>query len=475
MRRYAKALQTMLDTVENAPEVLKDIRASKGNIRAQVVRLVDKDLLRSLNEFHAQPFKDSLKIEFTNLLENYIKRSMKNSKAAFPRVTIGAEGLCEKLEEQGERRKSLNKLCDKLDSCKTVYFCRYSDCRDYTLLYDPYMKRFYAKLYLLSQHDENKIQPQKNPSSILQVVGKNKLLPVSNRPERFILVALSFGKEQEKLLLEALEKPEMLKTARLLKKDKEYYLKVNIALEPEAILDTRSFAGFCVSHDSNMSFTVCNHKGEIIHRGEIPCWDNVKPLPKAYDHLHILANAMTDVCYKYQAQAVLETYPRYNALVDLLDYKLRLRGAQKPVRVSPFGLWQTCPRCGHNSKKNSAMSDIFLCAACGFGLERTLLPSYNLAKRLIKYQNDKVRFYSEPSKNGHNLTIRNSLLDIEYPIGSHQNLDDFFEFVKVKTNQIREHLNNREVDWTKKDKKLFSVWNKLLTASDIREVIEIEA
>ncbi len=475
MKRYAVALQTMLDAAREKPGYLSAMRTSNESTRTLAMRLMDKNLLRSLNDFHAQPFKDSLKIEFVNLLDNYRKRSLNNNRAAFPRVTISSRELAEKLELQNMSEGAMDKLYQKLDSDKTVYFCRYGDQRDYSLLYEPYKKRFYARLYLLNQHDELKHRPQKDDDSVLQVVGKNKLLPASQRPERYIIVPLSFGKEQEKHLLYALEHPDMLKTARLLKKNGEYYLIVSIALEPVPPLEVKGYAGFFCANDGKTYHTVCNLKGELLHQGILS--EGQGMLPQAHDQLHILANAITDVCYRYRVQAVFENHPQYNRLINLLNYKLSLKGLQKPVMVSPFGLWQTCPRCGYNCKRNSTLGTVFLCTACGFGLEHVMLPAYNLSKRLIKYQGDKVRFHSEYIQHGRGRrhVIKNPLLDIHYTITPKHSLDKFFDFVQARTDHIKEHLKSRETNWSKEDKKLYSLWNKLINAKDIREAIEIES
>ncbi len=473
MDRYARALQYMLDFAESQPDRLEGIGKSQKSLRKQAGELVDKELLRSLNKFHVQPFKDSLRIDFMNLIESYVKRREKNPRARYPRIRIDADELMNRLEKPGVSMAEFNKLYEKLDSQKTVYFCRYSDHRDYSLLFNPYKKRLYAKLYLLSQHDEFKLIPHKNPGSIFQVVGKNKLLTTSGRPERFIIVPLSFGKKQEQLLLEALEKPGMLKTARLLKKNDEYYLSVNIAIEPEKIFEVNGYAGFSMADECTMVYTVCGLEGEMLKHGEIEIRSGEGIPPSDRDGLHILANSMTRICLQYKAQAVLETFPRYNALTDILDYKMPLKGLQKPVRVSPFGLWQTCPRCGYNRKKNKVVGDVFLCACCGFGIKRKFLPPYNLAKRLIKYQNDKVHFYCE--QHGNRRIIRNALLDISYPLGPSEGIHDFFEYIEKKTDELRGVLSDRENEWTRQEKKLYSVWNKLLTAGDIKDVIVIES
>ncbi len=465
------ALQTMLDSAWQKRDLLNSLCDTKVSLKRHIAQFADKDLLKRLNQFQVQPFKDSLKIEFISLVESYMKRLQKDEKAQFPRVTISHEEMCKNLNDASYSLKYLSRLYDKLEAHNTIYFCRYSDCRDYSLLYDPAKRKFYAKLYLLSQKDSLKHMPHKNAETPLVIVGKNEALPTSHKPERFILLGLSFGKLQEKLLTEALERPEMLKTARLIKKGSDYYLAINLAVEPVASVKTRSFAGFHISEEGVMRFHVCDQKGEIKDQGSL-YFEKGAPLPEEQDKLHIMANQIVSLCAKHQAQAVLESYPLYNRLSDILSYKLPLKGLKKPIRVSPFGLWTTCPRCGYNGRKNSGLKTVFLCAACGFGIENQLIPSYNLAKRLIHYHSSKICF--NLIVEGRRKIIKNTLLNIEFVIGPGQGIDNFLDHIRARTEAIKDYLENRETDWTKEDKRLYSLWNKLLSTDDIRSVIEIE-
>ncbi len=485
IERYTEALQYMLDFAESRkPEIEKICNLNRG-YRAQIGKILSKDLMKDLNRFKVQPFKDSLKIEFTNLIENYILRKKKDNKATFPKVFIDDETLIKIIEEKSVNKKTARRLLSKLWSAKAVYFCRYSNTRDFCLLYNPDKKRYYAKLYLLNQHDELKHQPTRRSTSELRVVGKDTSLSESNRPERYIIVALSFGKYQEKYLSMALNNPCMIRTARLVKKNSDYFLMVNIGLEPENRVETESYAGFHILQDGRMSYTLCDLEGQILNHGFFSCEPkkdktfaakqkgNMIMKPPYWENIHILANRIVEICLKYNAQAVFESYPLYNYITEVLNYKLPLKGLPKPVRVSSFGLYQTCPHCGYNCKKNRSLDKLFLCTACGFGLEIDYLPSFNLARRILKYRSDKVHFICHQSDNGKSFIIKNKLLNIEFR-GSSDNIDSFFDHIKVKTDEIRDYLKNQLPDWSKSDKKLFSHWNKLLTTDDIRKVIKIE-
>lgn len=485
MNRYAQALQRLLDSAWDKRELLMNVAPLSAQTLSSL--FLDKELLRSLNAYHAQPFKDSIKLEFLNLMESYLKRRLKNKGAAFPRVFYDRKSLNQKLEgcdSKGEGKPlnpSLHRAFDRFETGKSVYFCRYSENRDFCLLYEPYKKRFYAKLYLLSQKDSIKIAPQKREDSLLAIVGKNSLLPESQKPGRFILVPLSFGKPQQIILEEALEKPGMLKTARLIKKGEDYYLTISVAVEPERKLEKKSFVGFSLIKNGQMHYTACSLKGELLEQGTLSCLDQTSGaltsdygLPLDLGHLHKLANAMVGVCERFQAQAVMESYPQYNALNSLMDYKLLSKGLTKVVRVSPFGLWQTCPRCGYNGRSNHLINTLFMCTECGYSQEREKLPSYNLAKRLIKYQRDKIHFVIEPGPN-HSKTVRNSLLGIFYTVPHKRGIEDFFDYLGHKAQEVKKLLEQDPTTWTKEKKKLYSLWKKLLGDGDIREAVEIEA
>lgn len=475
MDRYARALQRLLDAAWEQIEELEALYLKRGRMAVGNYFLTP-ELLRTLNTFNVQPFKDSLKIEFLNLLESYLKRRQKSVCTRYPSVYYDTDRLIESLEkecfaqEDITSKKYFEKLFEKYNSGKSVYFCRYSDFRDFCLLYEPYKRKFFAKLYLLNQKDALKRVPRKNGDTFLTVVGKNALLPETHKSERYIIVPLSFGKPQQDILMKALETPGMLKTARLIKKEGSFYLSVSVATEAAPLEETKGYVGFCMTEEGLMRYTVCSLTGNRLEEGTL----ELCRASEALEQMHRLANEMAHICKRFQAQAILESYPQNNRLAQLLDYKLQLMGLNKSVRVSPFGLWQTCPRCGYNGRSNNLMSNLFMCTECGFALEKHLLPSYNLAKRLIKYQNDKVRFTLEEGPH-HTKKIKSDLLGIEYTLPHKQSVENFFDYIHQRTREVESLLSQSPTTWSKEQKKLYSLWKKLLSAQDVREVIEIEA
>lgn len=64
--------------------------------------------------------------------------------------------------------------------------------------------------------------------------------------------------------------------------------------------------------------------------------------------------------------------------LDLLDYKLRLRGGRL-VRVNPAFTSQDCSRCG--ARTNPGSSETYTCAACGLVLDRDVNAAKNILAR----------------------------------------------------------------------------------------------
>ncbi len=484
--RYTQALQYMLDSAHPEVEALLTGMSREQLAPSALRALLSSNLLNELNRFQVEPFKDSLKMDFMSMLEGYTKRALKNTRAVYPRVFADDRALEERLEyledavhKSGSQKHRASqdflKVLMKYNTCNSVYFCRCSDIRDYCLLYNPDKKRYYAKLYLLNRKDPLKHKPFHSSESKLQVLGgKCGCLKHTARPERYILVPLSFGKRQQELLEKAREDVSMLRTARLVKREGEYYLIVSVAVTPSEEREITHEAGFSRGRDGRFLYTVCNLKGEPVVQSSLPySADKSAFQGSSMEELHKLSNAISGVAGSYGAQVVLESYPQYNRLADLLSYKLQLEGLPPPVRVSPFGLSHTCPRCGCNCRGNSFMGDVFICTACGFGTGLSMLPSYNLALRLGKYRQDKVRF--RLVKAGDKRLLVNRMMGLSFELMPETGIVAFFDFLNLKKEEIRAYLEKQHYNWTREDKKLYSLWKKLLSTEKIEEVIEIES
>ena len=101
----------------------------------------------------------------------------------------------------------------------------------------------------------------------------------------------------------------------------------------------------------------------------------------------------------------------YRELEKVLNYKLELAGLSKPVKVSPFGIFSTCPKCGLNTKKSRSSKGMFLCISCGSAYHVRNLGSINLANKLIKYNQDDIRIKVVKEEEG--IRLCNDILGVE--------------------------------------------------------------
>ena len=127
MQRYQDAMSCLLDLAEEEAQAV----CAEGR-RAQQAFLKDffkKGALEKLNQFSAQPFKDSIKQQFSGMLMSWFSQRAHRPDLRYPRV----------------------KSPDKPP--RHLYFCRHSAKREYCLLYDNHSGRYYAKLHLLSRSD----------------------------------------------------------------------------------------------------------------------------------------------------------------------------------------------------------------------------------------------------------------------------------------------------------------------------------
>lgn len=443
---YNRAFEFLINKASsNLLELDQKFRGKGGqyNILA-LSKWVDSDLSCELNRFDVQPFKDSLKLEFAYTMANYLRTKGSNLGAVFPSLKVyGDKG------EIDNSNDSLNS--DNIEKLHSIYFCRYDTKRSFCLLYDEEKGRYYAKLYLLNASNARTQAVECGKRERLMHIHKDRqVLERSRRKEAYIVVPLSFGKWQEKIIKEASEIPECFKTARLLRKNNEYYLAISLELKESSDTKTSAFMGVCRGLTNELSYTVVNLKGEVLASGMINTLDrnsNVSkiPLNKMYEAANLIADlacihkaqvivqnltqsgdglswsedgqagrfaSATLLAYATQAQYIPE-YKRkeYNRLTGLLDYKLEWKGLPKPVKVSSVGVFYTCCNCGLNSKRNRFNKDFFICIGCGTAMDIDMLGSLNLARKLIDYNFSKIKIKVSKADNG--IVFTNKILGLD--------------------------------------------------------------
>lgn len=245
--RYNEAFRFLLGKACENPEEFRGGPGVKSGKYAALVlsKRIGKDTLAELNQFDVQPFKDSLKIDFGMTLAGYFKMRQARPETGFPASAAP----------------------------RPVYFCRYDARRCYSLLYDKDKDRFYAKLYLTNRRNARELTEGAGESGRLVYIGGKggggESAEDRKKKETFIIVPLSFGRWQERILKEAVGNPECLRTARLYKRKDEYYLAVSIDAGDAESIGTVNYMGVSRGLRNKLNYTIVDKKGTPLTSGEI--------------------------------------------------------------------------------------------------------------------------------------------------------------------------------------------------------------
>ncbi len=403
---YNEAFRFLLDKARREIAVIsRNYRLGGGPYRAGgIMKWVSSELGEELNRFNVQPFKDSLKFELGMVLAGYLNLKETVAAARLPNAGGSAE--------------------------RPVYFCRYDTRRSYCLLYDREKNRFWAKLYLLNKETARTTDIKSCERNRLEYVSEGSGVFISNRRKaNYIIVPLSFGRYQEHFLREALNEPEKLRTARLLKRGKDYYLAVSIDMDNTETLAAETYMGVCRGFDHSLVYTVVDDRGIVIGSGPVPGAGVPGEKGASLNELHKTANGISEIAKKNKSQVIIqnlvkmgdeicwsdsdgnECHPVYNRrnylrLAELLDYKLSATGLPSPARVSSYDIFYRCFDCGLYSKKNRFSKSMFICTKCGAAMGIEELGSLNLARKLIGYGRSKIRVKAAVTSGGIRFTSK---------------------------------------------------------------------
>ncbi|WP_094549637.1 zinc ribbon domain-containing protein [Petroclostridium xylanilyticum] len=509
MLNYSRAYQYLLDKAHaQIEEIRRDYKDNKGNYRAiNIAKWVDKELSKELNQFHVQPFKDALKIDFGMTLASYLSLNEIRQDANYPIAYLSdrdleksyndaINGLENGSKTLDECEREIKKIVKKNNVLKPLFFCRYAANRDYCLLYDAKNNRYYAKLYLMNVKDEKRKEINSNNEIELRYIHKDSnILESSGRKERFILVPLSFGQWQEQYLKKALDTPEILKTARLIKKKGDYYLSISVDTGEAEKIKTDTFLGIGRALKSPVHYTIVDNRSNIISDGAIvtKAVSESRNNPVTIQELHKIANAIVDIAYQERSQVVMKSLidkgdklqwidenkeqympilncHSYNQLARILEYKLRGKGLPPPIKVSPIGIYYTCPECGLHTRRNRFSKDMFICVACGTTLDIESLGSLNLARKLNRHSKGTLKIKVEKTSKG--IKFTNKILGLEFhPSDPHNCMDEFSTEIKRIIQDFYGNIssNARNKEFMKK----YSLIKKLEEAEDLNELIQI--
>jgi len=414
---YNYLLKRAFEDIDNIERTFK---SPKGTYSALALsKWVDRDLSSDINKFDIQPFKDSLKLDLGMTLASYFAQKRLNAATPFPAF---------KSEEATNN-----------DRLRPIYFCRYDTKRSFCFLYDEVHNKFFAKLFLMNSKNA-KVRYNATGSRELKYISNNDQKVNSLKRETFIISPLSFGKWQESMLRQAIDRPEVLRTAHLIMKGNDYYLSLSIDLPEDGKVDPVTYLGISRGIENAVNYTIVDMNGAILESGSLEAERNVAP-ENAKTDICILANKLVDIAVRNKSNVILQNLvgkgdklswsednvnykpifgcKRYNDLVRVLEYKLPQKGLPVPVKVSSVDIFHRCRLCGSNSKKNRFSKTMFICTTCGATYKLDNLGSINLATKLIKYENTPLRLKAEKTNEG--MHLQNEIIGLDLFISKDQN------------------------------------------------------
>ncbi len=436
---YNNAFNYLLQKAHTDIERIEsEYKTQKGNYSAiGISKWVNKELSDNINSFDVQPFKDSIKLDFGMLLSSWFAQRKNNPYIPFPGFNSEEETTNSKL--------------------RPIYFCRYDTRRSFCLLYDRDNNKFFAKIYIMNCKN-GKIRENNSTSRELFYIAEKQEIAKSLKKETFIIVPLSFGKWQENMLQKAIENPQILRTARLLKKNNCYFLSLCIDLPEAKCVGVNSYMGISRGIDKAINYTVIDLQGAIKENGVVDT-DKIKNNPNTKHDIFILANKIVNIALKNKSHVILQNLigkgdklswygqdntikpifgcKLYNELARILEYKLPEKGLPVPARVSSVDIFSRCCLCGSNSKKNRFSKDMFICTSCGVSYKLDTLGSINLARKLINYENSKLKIKARRTYEG--MYLQNELIGLDLFIAKN---DDLYDKIKEELNAILINVND---------------------------------
>lgn len=456
---YNNAFNYLLkNAFENIDKIESKYKSPKGTYSTWALsKWVDKELSAKINQFDIQPFKDSLKLDFGMTIASYLVQKKLNPAMSFPNFKSEAV-----------------KFQDKL---RPIYFCRYDTKRSFCLMYDAQNDKFFAKLFLMNTRNA-KINTNQKVNRELNYIYKNQDEVKSLKKETFIIVPLSFGKWQENMLKQAIEKPEILRTAHLIMKKNDYYLSLSIDLPEDDKVEPTTFLGVSRGIEKDINYTIVDAEGNILSGGNIECGKTVNTAD-IKTNICIMANRIVDIAVKYKSMVILQnlvgkgdklswsedgtTYKPifgcrlYNDLVRVLEYKIPQKGLPVPAKVSSVDIFHRCSLCGSNTKNNRFSKTMFICTKCGASFNLDKLGSINLATKLIKYENTPLRLRTKKTYDG--IYLQNELIGLDLFVSKSENP---FDRLKEEIKGISERADQESNIYKLNSKYINSIIDKLI-------------
>ena len=397
MDRYAMAFERLLRCIKN------ELHEGSSYNKMDLTRLVN-EYLPMLDDLGIQPFKDALKRDVVKTVHLYLVQKQKRKHSRYPMLQSNSEDLKKRLDS-GDliSAKNLDFWLDRYQKRRPLLFCRYSETRNYALLYDAHKDRYYAKLYLFNAQQAKRILPITQGN--LQYVTSKKTLKQSNRPYCYQLCPLVIGTWQKQHLTWLEEKRAVAKSAELVERNGDYFLNVRLWIEPKLLDIPKMTLGVCRGIEHTVCYALCSEQGQTLRTGylqenadeemEKRLLQKILALSQKHHAQIVLANLVTRNDRLDTFASPQLSVRSYNRLVAKIRYQTELQGMPPAIVVSARGLFSRCPECGTIRQENRMNDRIFLCTCCGHVEQLETVGAENLASKLAQYRKDKLTIYYE--------------------------------------------------------------------------------
>lgn len=396
MERYAAAFERLLRCVR--PGIEGHV-SSKTEIGRQIGLYMPQ-----VDQLGVQPFKDALKRDVAKTLYLYTAQKQKGSPRRYPMQQSCDADLAYLLSrEEAIASRTLDYWLDHYQRKRPLLFCRYSETRNYALLYDETQDRYYAKLYLFNAEQARKEMPRRQGK--LRYLASGRMLKQSKRPYCYQLYPLEIGDWQRQHLQWLESKTAAAKSAELVQRGGKYYLHVRLWIEPQPAQSARTTLGVSRGIEHTLCYALCGEQGAVLRTGylqeepglqrERKLSEQVLALAKEHKARIVLANLITRNDSLDTFTTPQMTARSYNQLAERLRYRTEICGMPPAVVVSARGLFSRCPECGVVSQGNRMNERIFLCISCGHVEQLETVGAENLAGKLAQYRKEKLTVYYE--------------------------------------------------------------------------------
>lgn len=442
MENYSRAFDYLIEKAFCDIELLEQ-HISKPNSQLEVAKWISGDISDELNNFHIQPFKDSIKADFAMFISGYFALKKKFPDTPKPLTFVDGKEL-EKLYFQYLQDVSIGdaaqysdqyveKLIGKEGKFRPIYFCRTDRFRDFCFLYDENTSRYFVKIYLLNSKSPLKRVQASKDRNLKYIHKLGGTLENSGNKDRFIILPLAFGKWQENYLKRTLENPTMIKTSRLKKIKEDLYISVTLEIKDVKAFKTKHFLSISRGIKEPLNYAVANLDGSIVETGTLLKDSEFNEKDITY-LLYKTVKKICDIALKHDCEVLTEALNsksdyvnfkdregvsyhtlfkknHYLELLRILKYKLPLSGMGKLLELSPLDIFYRCPVCYSLSKGNRFKYDIFICTSCATLMDIDKLGSINLALKVLNYKKSRIIVRSVQMDGG--ILFKNEVLGLE--------------------------------------------------------------